>query len=335
MKAAVYHGPRDIRVEELPMPAIAADEVLVRVVACGISGADLLLYRLGMFEALGRPVEGGRVMGHELAGEIAAVGASVRDFKPGDRIASLSLGVAGLGGGFAEYVAVKLTERGPHHLPAWVSFEEGATLEPLATAIHGVDLARPGRGETLVVQGAGAIGLSCLQVMRATRNCRVIVVDASPRRLAIAQALGADAVVDLTATDPVEAVIELTGGAKPLQRFQVRSGNADAVIDCAGAQGSPDQGLRMLKQANARLVLVALFERPPTLDFNQIVRKHVTVEGSWGWTGDDFRRGIDLVASGRIDRKPLISHQFSLAEAPSAFAILDRPEAALKVLVEP
>ena len=329
MKAAVYHGPRDIRVEELPLPAIAADEVLVRVAACGICGSDLHLYRLGMFEALGRPVEGGRVMGHELAGEIAAVGASVREFSPGDRIAGVSLG------GFAEYVAVKLTERGPHHLPAGVSFEEGATLEPLATSIHGVDLARPGRGETVVVLGAGIIGLGCLQVLRATRDCRVIMVDASKRRLDMARALGADAIVDLTATEPLEAVIGLTGGAKPLDRFQVRSGNADAVIDCAGAQVSPDQGLSMLKQAEGRLVLVALFERPPTLDFNQVVRKQVTVHGSWAWTGDDFRRAIELVASGRIDRKPLISHQFSLAETPLAFSTQDRPEAAIKVLLKP
>jgi 2-desacetyl-2-hydroxyethyl bacteriochlorophyllide A dehydrogenase len=330
MKAAVYHGPRDIRVEELPMPAIAADEVLVRVAACGICGSDLHLYRLGIFEALGRPVEGGRVMGHELAGEIAAVGASVSEFRPGDRIAGVSLG------GFAEYVAVKLTERGPHHLPARVSFEEGATLEPLATSIHGVDLARPGRGETVVVLGAGIIGLGCLQVLRAgSDDCRVIMVDASKRRLDMARALGADAVVDLSATDPLEAVIELTGGAKPLDRFQVRSGNADAVIDCAGAQVSPDQGLHMLKQAEGRLVLVALFERPPTLDFNQVVRKQVTVQGSWAWTGDDFRRAIKLVASGRIDRKPLISHQFSLAETPLAFSTQDRPEAAIKVLLKP
>jgi len=268
-------------------------------------------------------------MGHELAGEIAAVGASVREFSPGDRIAGVSLG------GFAEYVAVKLTERGPHHLPAGVSFEEGATLEPLATSIHGVDLARPGRGETVVVLGAGIIGLGCLQVLRATRDCRVIMVDASKRRLDMARALGADAIVDLTATDPLEAVIGLTGGAKPLDRFQVRSGNADAVIDCAGAQVSPDQGLSMLKQAEGRLVLVALFERPPTLDFNQVVRKQVTVRGSWAWTGDDFRRAIELVASGRIDRKPLISHQFSLAETPLAFSTQDRPEAAIKVLLKP
>jgi|SRR5947207_14450674 len=122
MKAAVYHGPRDIRVEELPVPAIAADEVLVRVAACGICGSDLHLYRLGMFEALGRPVEGGRVMGHELAGEIAAVGASVREFSPGDRNAGVSLG------GFAEYVADKLTERGQHPLTAGYSSVAGATM---------------------------------------------------------------------------------------------------------------------------------------------------------------------------------------------------------------
>src|SRR5437879_13265732 len=127
MKAAVYHGPRDIRVEELPLPAIAADEVLVRVAACGICGSYLHLYRLGMFEALGRPVEGGRVMGHELAGEIAAVGASVREFSPGDRIAGVSLG------GFAGYVAVQLPERCPRHRPAGGGMGEGREIAARAT----------------------------------------------------------------------------------------------------------------------------------------------------------------------------------------------------------
>src|SRR5207237_9108767 len=108
MKAAVYHGPRDIRVEELPVPAIAADEVLVRVAVCGICGSDLHLYRLGMFEALGRPVEGGRVMGHELAGEMAAGGASAMEVSPGDRVAGVVLA------GFAECVAVQLAERRTH-----------------------------------------------------------------------------------------------------------------------------------------------------------------------------------------------------------------------------
>src|SRR5205814_9207953 len=95
MKAAVYHGPRDIRVEELPLPAIAADEVLVRVAACGICGSDLPLYRLGMFEALGRRVEGGRVLGHELAGGSAGVGASGGEVSPRARSGGVRRGRCG------------------------------------------------------------------------------------------------------------------------------------------------------------------------------------------------------------------------------------------------
>ena len=133
----------------------------------------------------------------------------------------------------------------------------------------------------------------------------------------------------------VRELLTVTGGARPLDRFQVRSGNADAVIDCAGAKASPEQGLRMLKQADGRLVLVALFEQRPELDFNQVVRKQVTVHGSWAWTGDDFRQAIALVESGRVDRKPLISHEYPLAEAPHAFATQAQPDAAVKVLLKP
>ena len=92
MQAAVYHGPRDIRVEEIPTPTIAEDEVLLRVRACGICGSDLHMYRLGMFEALGRPVAHGRVMGHELSGEVVAVGARVTEFRVGDRLTGVGLG---------------------------------------------------------------------------------------------------------------------------------------------------------------------------------------------------------------------------------------------------
>jgi 2-desacetyl-2-hydroxyethyl bacteriochlorophyllide A dehydrogenase len=329
MKAALYHAPRDIRVEDVPVPSIAADELLVRIKACGICGSDLHMYRLGMFEALGRPVDNGRIMGHELSGEVVAVGSEVAGFRVGDRIAGVGVG------GFAEYTPLQVSERSPHLLPANLSFEEGATLEPLATSLHGVGLARPVAGETAVILGAGIIGLGCVQVIRATVSCRIIVVDASAKRLDMATQLGADATVNLMQSDPVDAVIGLTGGPQPLQRFGVRGGNADVVIDCAGAKLSPNQGLYMLKQADGRLVFVALFEQQPELDFNQIVRKQVTIHGSWGWTGDDYRRAIELVQSGRVDRKPLISHEYTLDDAPLAFATQAQPDAAVKVLLKP
>lgn len=329
MKAAVYHGPRDIRVQDLDQPGITENEILVRVRACGICGSDLHMYRLGMFEVLGRPVANGRVMGHELSGEVVDVGSAVHDFRRGDRITGVGLG------GFAEYVAVPIDERGPYLLPPNVSFEEGATMEPLATSLHGVALAQPAAGETVVILGSGIIGLGCVQAIRATVDCRIIVVDGSQKRLAMARQFGADEIVNFTETDALEAVIELTGGAKPVERFGVRGGNADVVIDCAGARLSPNQGLHMLKQTNGRLVFIALFEQQPELDFNQVVRKHVTIQGSWTWTRDDYRQAIALVQSGQVDRKPLISHQYDLNDAPQAFAIQDQPDAAIKVLIKP
>lgn len=330
MKAAVYHGPRDIRVEEVNKPEIGESEVLVKVRACGICGSDLHMYRLGMFEGLGRPIDDQRrIMGHELSGEIVEVGSGVAHFRVGDRITGVGQG------GFAEFVPVPVSERSPHILPDHVSFEDGATLEPLATSLHGVGLAQPAAGETVVVLGVGIIGLGCIQAIRAMVDCRIIAVDASDRRLDMAKTLGADATVNLTQTDPVEAVIDLTGGAKPVERFGVRGGNADVVIDCAGAQASPNQGLTMLKQQHGRLVCVALFERQPELDFNQVVRKHVAIYGSWTWTGDDYRQAIELVQNGRVDRRPLISHALDLDEAPEGFAIQDQPDAAIKVVLKP
>jgi threonine dehydrogenase-like Zn-dependent dehydrogenase len=175
-----------------------------------------------------------------------------------------------------------------------------------------------------------------VQAMRATVPfCRIIVVDASTRRLEMAREFGAAATVNFTESDAVEAVIELTGGARPVERFGVPGGNADVVIDCAGARLSPNQGLRMLKQLNGRLVCVALFEQQPELDFNQVVRKHVTIHGSWTWTRDDYEQAIALVQSGRVNRLPLISHQFALRDAPQAFVTQDQPDAAVKVLIKP
>jgi threonine dehydrogenase-like Zn-dependent dehydrogenase len=257
------------------------------------------------------------------------VGSQVSNFRVGDRITGVGLG------GFAEYVSVPINERGPYPLPESISFEEGATMEPLATSLHGVGLARPGAGETVVILGVGIIGLGCIQAIRATVSCRIIVVDASTKRLELARQLGADTTVNLTEIDPLEAVIDLTGGEQPIQRLGARGGNADVVLDCAGAKLSPNQGLSMLKPADGRLVMVALFEQHPELDFNQVVRKQVTVQGSWAWTGDDFRQAIALVQSGRVDRKPLISHQFPLTDAPDAFATQDRPDAAIKVVLKP
>lgn len=330
MKAAVYYGPRDIRIEDVPRPEPAANELLVEVRACGICGSDLHTYRYGLFEDLGRTIPGrdGRIMGHEFAGVVAAVGPGVSGVRVGDRLAGIGRGA------YAEYVIVEVAERNVHPLPPHVSFEEAATLEPFATSLHGVGLAAPRDDETVVVLGAGIIGLGAVQAIRATApGARVIVVDGTPTRLEMARRVGADHTVDFTQGDPVDQVLALVG-EQEVPRLGFRGGNVDAVIDCAGAPASSQQGLEMLKQEDGRLVLVALFEHQGPLDRNIIVRKHVRLLGSWAWTTADFQRALELVASGQVDRRSLVSHEFALDQADEAFAVQERGQA-IKVLVKP
>jgi threonine dehydrogenase-like Zn-dependent dehydrogenase len=330
MKAAVYHGPRDIRVEDVPRPTPAANELLVEVRACGICGSDLHTYRYGIFEDLGREIEGhaGRLMGHEFAGVVAEVGSGITDVAVGDRLAGIGRGA------YAEYVIVEVAERSFHPLASHVSFEEAATFEPFATSLHGVGLAAPRDGETVVVLGAGIIGLGAIQAIRATTSgVRVISIDGSPTRLDMARSIGADHVVDFTHGDPVEQVLALVG-EQEAPRLGSRGGNVDAVIDCAGAVNSSQQGLEMLKQEDGRLVLVALFEHPGPLDRNIIVRKQVRLLGSWASTTADLKQALDLISRGVVDRRPLVSHEFALDQAAEAFAVQEKGQA-IKVLVKP
>jgi len=330
MKAAVYHGPRDIRIEDVPRPTPGPNELLVAVRACGICGSDLHTYRYGIFEDLGRTIEGhdGRLMGHEFAGVVAEVGSRVSGVSVGDRLAGIGRGA------YSEYVIVELGDRNVHPLAPHVSFEEAATFEPFGTSLHGVGLAAPREGETVVILGAGIIGLGAVQAIRATTTgVRVIVVDGTQTRLEMAERVGADDVIDFTQGDPVEQVLALVG-EQEVPRLGFRGGNVDAVIDCAGAPNSSQQGLQMLKQEDGRLVLVALFEHPGPLDRNMIVRKHVRLLGSWGSTAADLKQAIDLMTRGVVDRRMLVSHEFALDQADEAFAVQEKGQA-IKVVVKP
>ncbi|MCC7368032.1 MAG: zinc-binding dehydrogenase [Chloroflexi bacterium] len=330
MKAAIYYGPRDIRVEDIPRPTPGPNEVLVAVKACGICGSDLHTYRYGIFEDLGVELSGrdGRVMGHEFAGEVAELGPGVTSLKVGDRIGGIGRGA------YSEYAIVEVGARSVHPLPDAVSFEEAATFEPFATSLHGVGLAALQPGETVVVLGAGIIGLGAVQAIRATTTgVRVIAVDGAAPRLAMARQMGADDVVDFTHGNPVDQVLALVG-EQEIPRLGYPGGNVDAVIDCAGAVNSSQQGLQMLKQENGRLVLVALFEHDGPLDRNMIVRKHVRLLGSWAWTTEDIQHAAALVRSGKVDRRPLVSHTFPLDQAAEAFVLQEKGQA-IKVVITP
>jgi 2-desacetyl-2-hydroxyethyl bacteriochlorophyllide A dehydrogenase len=334
MKAGIYYGPRDIRVEEVAIPELEKGEVLLRIRACGICGSDLHTYRHGMFEVLGTPVGNGRVLGHEFSGEVVEISGDIPRIKIGDRVCAVGPG------GNADYARIPaLITPIITPIPDSVSFEEAATVEPLATSLHAVNLARPLKGETHVIIGAGIIGLGVLQVLKAKAEVKTMVIDLSEKRLNLARELGADTVVNATREDALEKVKELTG-TEILSIMPEPTGMADVVYDCAGLTkgftGTPalQQAITMTRQ-NGKIVVVAIFERPPEIDYNLMVRKGITMLGSWAWSPEEFLAALELITSGKVDRKKVISHQFPLDRATEAYETQLKADDAVKVMIVP
>lgn len=334
MRAAVFRGRRSITTDMVPRPELADGDILLKIRACGICGSDLHTYERGIFEDMGIPIEGGRIMGHEFAGEVAEINGEAPGLRIGDRVCSTAIGAN------AEYLKLPAAAL-PLVLPIQegVGFEEAATVEPLATSLHAVNLAAPLTGETHVIIGAGIIGLGILQVLRATACVKTIVCDTSDARLDLAAELGADLTVNAGKQDSVKRIMELTGKEHVLFVADV-SGLVDTVYDSAGLSerftGTPAlQQAAILTKQNGKIISLGLFEKTAKVDHNLIVLKGITLCGSMAWTEDEFRQSMDLVGSGRIGRKPLISHRFSLEEASQAYETQLRVEEAMKVMIVP
>ena len=333
MKAAVFHGPRDVRFEEIDKPILAAGEVLLKVGACGICGSDLHTYRHGMFLQLGSPIDSGRVLGHEFSGEVVEINGDVPGVSIGDRVTTVGMG------GNAEYIRIS-AEMATTLVPINddISYVEAATTEPLATSLHAANLGAAADGETHVVIGAGIIGLGILQCIKAHSTAKVIVADLSDKRLAKAAELGADQVINVRDS----ALTEILSGDHLISEnlLSGTTGGVDVVYDCAG-MGKNASGPSVLEQAlsivrqNGKVVIVAVFEQDITLDYNIIVRKGVQVHGSWAWEMDEFIESARLIASGKIDRKPLVSHTFALEQASEAYETQLVAEEAIKVVFTP
>jgi len=320
MKAAVLHGPRDLRVESATQPTIGADEVLVRVTAAGLCGTD---YRIW---SGARPVASPRVMGHELVGRVEAAGRDVTRVSAGDRVVvepnyscgqcalcregnrNLCLARTAVGidvdGGFAELV--RLPSRCCWPAPADVADEDLLVSEPLAVVVRAVNRAAPEPGECAAVVGAGTLGLLALQVLRA-RGVRVLVVSRTHRRFALARELGAEqtwAVAD-GALDAAAC------------RFSAREG-VDLVVETAGTAEAVTHTLELVRPGG-RVVLTGLPHAPTPVAFFSVVRREVTIAGSMIYQ-DEFPEALRLVAEGRVRTRPLVTHRFALAAIAEAFA---------------
>jgi L-iditol 2-dehydrogenase len=334
VKAAILHGPRDVRVEQSRDPEVGPGMVLVAVTMAGLCGTD---YRIWSGD---RAVTYPRVMGHECIGRVVSVGPGVSRVTAGDRIAvepnyscgtcalcregnrNLCLSRVAVGidvdGCFAE--VVRVPERCCWHAPAGVSDEDLLVTEPLAVVVRAVNRGAPQSGETAAVVGAGTLGLLALQVMKG-RGARVLVVGRSARRLPLARELGADDTLRV--------------GEEPLQRAAARvSGRegVDCVIETAGTPEAVTHALALVRPGG-RIVLTGLPHEPTPVQFFSVVRREITITGSMIYQ-DEFPEAMRLVGAGTVRTRPLITHRFGLDDISQAFAVHREP-ASIKVALVP
>lgn len=341
MRAGVYYNNSDVRVEEMPVPAIGPGEVLFRTKASGICGSDVLeWYRMPK-----API----VLGHEVAGDIAAVGEGVTCVKPGDRVVvshhvpcnSCRMCLAGFHtachtlhttnfdpGGFAEYVRVPAlqTDRGLLKLPDSVTYEDATFVEPLACVARAQTRAGVRPGATVLVVGSGISGLLHIRLALALGAGRVFATDVSDYRLDWARKSGAAAAFN---------AIEAGDGLPELLREANDGKLADLVILCTGAPSAIDQGLACLENGATFIVFaVPAPGQDHLMLLNELWRREVTVRTAYGAAPNDLATALDLIETGRVRVDDLITHRLPLDRIQEGFKLVADAGESVKVVVE-
>jgi 2-desacetyl-2-hydroxyethyl bacteriochlorophyllide A dehydrogenase len=335
MKAIVFHGAHDLRIDEVREPECRDGEAILEVKYAGICGSDLTIY-LGKHTRAKPPT----ILGHEFSGVVLErKGDGYPEVKVGDRVAvdpSYACGECELcrsgnyhichkkglygvdsDGGFARYVKVSL--KSPQRIPEWASFEEGVLVEPLAVAVRAVNISRLTCGESAVVLGGGPIGLLTAQVARAGGAARVLLVEPLEFRRTMARDLGFSVLTPEEATR--ERVMELTSGR-----------GTDVVYDAAGAPPAARMSTLLVKRTG-RIVVVAVYKEPVPLDLIAIGYGEIQVLGSCIYTYKDFVKSVTLLAEKRVDLAPLVTHRLPLEEGIGAIENLTKGMNAQKVLL--
>src|SRR5215217_7148327 len=333
MKAVVVHEPGDARVEEVPEPEAGPKDVVVRVGACGVCGTDLHIID-GEFPPTTYPI----IIGHEFGGTVAAVGTDVVGVKVGDRIGvdpTLNCGecyfcqrgqgnlcerwnAVGVGhhpGGFAECVAVP--ERCVYPIPDGMSFADAALIEPVSCVVHGFHLLQPRVGDSYLVYGAGPMGLQNAQVARFNGASVVAIVDINPSRLDIARGFGFDVL-----------------GTSLAEVRHVAPRGFDIVIEATGKTKVAEMALdAVIRRGKLLLFGVCPPGEKAGYDAFKIYNQELTIIGSMAVL-NSYGPAIDVIKSGGIDTKKMVTHTFSIGQFDEAVATV-RAGRGLKVQVDP
>jgi L-iditol 2-dehydrogenase len=339
MRVAMYYNNRDVRLQEMEIPSIGPDELLVKVWASGICGSDVLEW----YRAPKAPL----VLGHEIAGEIAEIGEQVEQWKPGDRVfvshhvpcnicrycaeghhsCCDTLAATNFDpGGFAQYVRIPAinVRNGTFRLPDSMTYEQAVFIEPLACVFRGQLHARWSPGRRVLVVGSGISGLLHIQLARASGAARVLAVDVNPHRLKAAERFGADEALS-AGDDLIDRLMAANDGRL-----------AELVIVATGARAAINQAFRAVDRGGTILFFApsdpnARVEMP----FNELWRKEVTMTSSYAGSPRDIFAAIELINSHRIDVDGMVTHRLPLEETGKGFRLVTEADDSIKIVIEP
>ena len=333
MKAVTFqalHQP--LAFETLPDPEPAVGQVVVKVGRCGICGSDL-----HMTEDAAYGCKHGDVLGHEFAGEVVGLGREAEGLKIGDLVSVIPLMSCGhcehcrkgevqwcakfglQGGGYAEYALTRPNQC--VKLPVDVSLADGAIIEPLAVALHGVNLSGMKAGDKVLILGAGPIGLAVAFWARRMGAAKVAVQDIADFQRERALGMGADVFV----VDPVDPVGSAEAGL---------GGKADIVFECVGISGLIDQAVQQVRNRGT-ILLLGLCTRPDTFNSFAMLQKEVRLVTSAFFTRGEYEAALDALAKGAIEPRLLVTDTISLEATPDVFETLKRRTGQCKVLISP
>jgi len=342
MRAALLYGVKDLKIEKIDKPRVGYGEILVKVKAATTCGTDLKIFQRGYVEGV---IKLPTVFGHEWAGDIVEVGEGVTWLKEGMRVRAgnsapclkckmcqrgnynLCEDMMWLWGAYAEYIKVpaRMVMLNTQEIPSHVTYEEAAITEPLACVLHGIEKAQVGLGDTVAIIGAGPIGLLHLITTRKMGAGKIIITDTVDERLQIAKELGADETINAKREDSVEKTRKLTDGY-----------GADLVIEAIGLPVTWEQAQKMVRKGGTVLEFGGC---PPGTEIRVSTELlhygEVTLLGTFHTTPAHFKKALNLIASGTLNVKPLVTRKMGLEKIEKAFEILTTSKNDLKIAILP
>ncbi|CAI6269848.1 unnamed protein product [Periconia digitata] len=350
MKAVRFHGQRDLRYEDIPIPTVGKGQVKIKPAWVGICGTDLHEYLGGpnLCPTTAHPITQETVpltLGHEFSGTIEEVGQDVTDYKPGDRVSVQPIiydntcgackeglqnccwnngfvGLSGWGGGLSEHIVVPTSTL--YRLPDNVPLKLGALVEPLSVGWHAVKISPFKPGNAALILGGGPIGIAVILALKAKGADKIIVSEVSRKRQEFAKAFGADYVLNPVEEDVVQRCRDLCDGQ-----------GVDVVYDCAGVQAALNSGIEATR-ARGTIVNIAIWEKDCTITPNQLTFKERRYMGVATFQIGDFQEVIDAISAGKIKPQDMITKTIKLTEVEEKGfkALINDKDNNVKVLVE-